>query len=195
MAVHPSLRVTSVAELAVLAKKRAAPLNYSSPGNGSLHQLSMEWFKSATGVNFTHVPYKGSQSINAVIAGEVSLTFASVVGMLPHVKSGRVVAIAITSRERFRLLPELPTVAESGVPGFEATNWFGILAPRGTPRPVVATLSAAIAGHMKSAELKERMLNDGAEPIGSTPEEFTALIRTELARWARVIKMSGAKVD
>ena len=195
MVVHPSLRVTSVAELVALAKKRTAPLNYSSPGNGSLHQLSMEWFKSAMGVNFTHVPYKGSQSINAAIAGEVSLTFASVVGMLPHVKSGRVVAIAITSRERFRLLPDLPTVAESGVPGFEATNWFGILAPRGTPRSIVATLSAAIAGQMQSAELKERLLNDGADPIGSTPEEFSALIRTELARWARVVRMSGAKVD
>jgi tripartite-type tricarboxylate transporter receptor subunit TctC len=115
--------------------------------------------------------------------------------MLPHVKSGRVVAIAITSRERFRLLPDLPTVAEAGVPGFEATNWFGILAPRGTARPIVTTLSSLIAAQMKSAELKERFLNDGADPIGSTPEEFTALIRTELARWAQVIKISGAKVD
>jgi tripartite-type tricarboxylate transporter receptor subunit TctC len=195
MVVHPSLRVTSVAELVALAKKRAAPLNYSSPGNGSLHQLSMEWFKSAMGVNFTHVPYKGSQSINAVIAGEVSLTFASVVGMLPHVRSGRVVALAITSKDRFRLLPDLPTVAESGVPGFEATNWFGILAPHGTPRAIVGTLSSLIAGNMKSAELKDRFLNDGAEPIGSTPEEFSALIRSELARWAQVVKISGAKVD
>jgi tripartite-type tricarboxylate transporter receptor subunit TctC len=195
MVVHPSLRVTSVAELVALAKKRAAPLNYSSPGNGSLHQLSMEWFKSALGVNFTHIPYKGSQSINAVIAGEVALTFASVVGMLPHVKSGRVVAIAITSKDRFRLLPDLPTVAESGLLGFEATNWFGILTPRGTPRTIVVTLSSLIAGNMKSAELKERLFNDGADPIGSTPEEFTALIKTELARWAQVIKISGAKVD
>jgi tripartite-type tricarboxylate transporter receptor subunit TctC len=115
--------------------------------------------------------------------------------MLPHVKSGRVVAIAITSKGRFRLLPELPTVAESGVSGFEATNWFGILAPRGTPRNIVERLSALISTQMKSAELKERFLNDGADPIGSTPEEFTALIKTELARWAQVIKISGAKVD
>jgi tripartite-type tricarboxylate transporter receptor subunit TctC len=195
MVVHPTLRVASVAELVAVAKKRPAPLNYSSPGNGSLHQLSMEWFKSALGLNLTHVPYKGSQSINAAIAGEVSLTFASVVSTLPHVKSGRVVAIAITSKDRFRLLPEVPTIAESGVPGFEATNWFGILAPHGTPRPVIATLNSLIAGSVKSIDMKERLLNDGADPIGSTPEEFTALIKTELARWARVIKISGAKID
>src|SRR3954468_2033413 len=181
MVVHPALRVASVAELVALAKKQPAPLNYSSPGNGSLHQLSMEWFKSALGLNLTHVPYKGSQSINAVIAGEVSLTFASVVGMLSHVKSGRVVAIAITSKDRFRLLPEVPTIAESGVPGFEATNWFGILAPHGTPRPVIAKLNSLIAGSMKSAQIKDRLLNDGAEPIGSTPEEFAELIKNELA--------------
>ena len=195
MVVHPSLRVTSVAELVALAKKRAAPLNYSSPGNGSLHQLSMEWFKSALGVNLTHVPYKGSQSINAVIAGEVSVTFASVVSMLPHVKSGRVVAIAITSKERSRLVPDLPTVAESGVPGFETANWFGVLAPHGTPRAIVGTLNRLIAASMKAADLRERFQNDGADAIGSTPEEFSALIKTELARWARVIKISGAKVD
>jgi tripartite-type tricarboxylate transporter receptor subunit TctC len=192
---HPSLHVASVAELVALAKKREPQLTYGSPGNGSLHHLSMEWLKSALGVNFTHVPYKGSQSINAAIAGEVSFTLVSVVGVLPHVKSGRLVAIAITSKDRSRLLPELPTVAESGVPGFEARNWFGILAPHGTPRAIVDMLSSSIAGNMKSAELRERLTNDGAEPIGSTPEEFTALIRTELARWARVIKISGAKVD
>ena len=195
MVVNPSLHVTNVAELVALAKKRAAPLNYGSPGNGSLHHLSMEWLKSALGVNLIHVPYKGSQSINAAIAGEVSLTVVSVVGVLPHVKSGRLVAIAITSKNRSRLLPDLPTVAESGVPGFEATNWFGILAPHGTPRPVVGTLSALISTQMKSAEMKERLLNDGADPLGGTPEEFSALIKTELARWAQVIKISGAKVD
>ena len=160
-----------------------------------LHQLAMEWFKSATGANLTHVPYKGSQSINAVIAGEVSLTFASVVGMLPHVKSGRVKAIAITSKERFRLVPDLPTVAEQGIPGFEATNWFGILAPHGTPQPIIAMLGSRFVAQLKSADVKDRFLNDGADPIGSTPEEFTALIKAELARWAEVIRISGAKVD
>jgi tripartite-type tricarboxylate transporter receptor subunit TctC len=193
--VHPSLHITSVAELVALAKKRAPQLTYGSPGNGSLHHLSMEWLKSALGANLIHVPYKGSQSINAAIAGEVSLTLVSVVGVLPHVKSGRLVAIAITSKDRSRLLPELPTVAESGVPGFEARNWFGILVPHGTPRAIVDTLSSSIAGNMKSPELRERLTNDGADPIGSTPEEFAALIRTEIARWAQVIKISGAKVD
>jgi len=177
MVVHPSLRVATLAELVALAKSGSASLNYSSPGNGSLHQLAMEWFKCSTGAMLIHVPYKGSQSINAVIAGEVSVTFASVVGMLPHVKSGRVKAIAITSRERFRLVPELPTVAESGVPGFEATNWFGILAPHGTSRAIVTTIGSNVAGQMKSADVKDRFLNDGAEPIGGTADEFTALIR------------------
>lgn len=195
MVVHPSLRVSTVAELVAASKKAPAPLNYGSPGNGSLHHLSLEWFKSATGANLTHVPYKGSQSINAVIAGEVSITVASVVGMLPHVKSGRVKAIAITSRERFRLVPDLPTVAESGVPGFEATNWFGVLAPRGTPRDITSLIGSRVVAQLKSAEVRERFLNDGAQPIGGTPEEFTALIKTELARWAEVIKVSGAKVD
>ena len=177
MVVHPSLRVATLAELVALAKSGSASLNYSSPGNGSLHQLAMEWFKCSTGAMLIHVPYKGSQSINAVIAGEVSVTFASVVGMLPHVKSGRVKAIAITSRERFRLVPELPTVAESGVPGFEAKNWFGILAPHGTSRAIVTTIGSNVAGQMKSADVKDRFLNDGAEPIGGTADEFTALIR------------------
>ncbi len=195
MVVNPSLHVTTVGELLAAAKKRQAPLNYGSPGNGSLHQLAMEWFKSATGANLTHVPYKGSQSITAVIAGEVALTFASVVSTLPHVKSGRVTAIAITSKERLRLLPDLPTVAESGVAGFEATNWFGVLAPHGTPRVVIGTLNSLIVSGMKSAESKERFANDGAIPIGSTPEEFTALIKAELARWGEIVKLSGAKVD
>ncbi len=195
MVVHPSLDVATVAELTALAKKRPAGLNYSSPGNGTLHHLSMEWFKSSTGVNLIHVPYKGAQAFNAVIAGEVSLTFGSVVAMLPHVKSGRVKAIAITSKGRSRLLPDLPTVAESGVPRFEATNWFGVLAPRGTPTQIISRLSSLIAASMSSAEMKERLSADGADPIGSTPGEFANLMKAELIRWAEVVKTSGAKVD
>ena len=195
MVVHPSLDVASVAELVAAAKKRPAGLTYSTPGNGTLHHLSMEWFKSSTGANLVHVPYKGAQAFNAVIAGEVSLAFGSVVAMLPHVKSGRVKAIAITSKGRSRLLPDLPTVAESGVPRFEATNWFGVLAPRGTPPQIISRLGSLIAASMSAPEMKERLSADGADPIGSTPEAFANLIKAELARWAQVVKTSGAKVD
>lgn len=195
LAVHPSLRVATVTELVALAKSRAAPLNYGTPGNGSLHHLAMEWLKSATGVNFVHVPYKGSQSFNAVMAGEVSLAFVSVVSGLPYVKADRVKAIAITSKARSRLLPDLPTVAESGVPGFEATNWFGVVAPHGSPKPIISRLSSLIAAYMKAADMKERLMKDGAEPIGSTPEEFAKLIRAELVRWKEVARKSGTRVD
>lgn len=195
LVVHPSVRAATVSELIAFAKGRPVPLNYASPGNGSLHHLAMEWFKSLTGANVVHVPYKGAQSFTAVIAGEVSLMFASVIGMMPHAKAGRVKVLAITSRNRSRLLPDLPTVAESGAPGFEASNWFGVLAPRGTPRAIILKLSALVASHVKSAELKERLLNSGAEPIGSTPEEFQKLINAEIPRWAEVIKTSGARVD
>jgi tripartite-type tricarboxylate transporter receptor subunit TctC len=195
LVVHPSLRVATFAELVALAKTRSAPLNYGTPGNGSLHHLAMEWIKSATGVNFTHIPYKGNQSVSAVMAGEVSLAFVSVVSGMPHIKSDRVKAIAITGKSRSRALPDLPTVAESGIPGFEATNWFGILAPRRTPAPVISKLSSLIATSMRSADVKDRLLRDGAEPVGSTPEEFANLIRAELKRWGEVVKLSGAKVD
>ena len=195
LTVHPSLRVSTVAELITLAKTRSVPLNYSSPGNGSLHHLAMEWFKSATGVNFVHVPYKGSLSFNAVMSGEVSLTFISVVSGLPQVKARRVIALAVTSKNRSRAIPELPTVAEAGVAGFEATNWFGVLAPHLTPKPIIARLSTLIAAQTAAPDVRERLLSDGAEPVGSTPEEFAALIKTELKRWGEIVKRSGAKVD
>ncbi len=195
LVVHPSLRVGSVTELVAVAKAKPAPLHYATPGNGSLHHLAMEWLKSSTGVNFVHIPYKGVQSFNAVVAGEVPMTFVTVVSGMPQVKSGRVKAIAITSKSRSRLLPDLPTVAESGVPGFEAANWFGVVAPRGTPRPIVSRLSALIASYMKAGDARERVLNDGADPIGNTPEEFAQIIKTELARWGEVVRLSGARVD
>jgi len=146
-------------------------------------------------VNFVHVPYKGSLSFNAVMAGEVSLTFISVVSGLPQVKARRVIALAVTSKNRSRAMPELPTVAEAGVAGFEATNWFGVLAPHLTPKPIIARLSTLIAAQTAAPDVRARLLSDGAEPVGSTPEEFSALIKTELKRWGEIVKRSGAKVD
>lgn len=193
--VNPSLRVANVPELIALAKAQPGRLNFGSPGNGSLHHLSMEWFKSATGTSMTHIPFKGGQSLNALIAGDIQLTLGSAVAWLGHVKAGRIRAIAVTSKERSRAVPELPTIAESGIPNFEAKNWFGVLAPHGTPAPIVSRLSSLIAAQVNSPELKERILNDGADPVGSTPEQFAALIKDELKRWREVVRISGAKVD
>ncbi len=195
LVVHPSLPVKNIGELVAFAKARAPALTYGTPGNGSLHHLAMEWFKSANRVNFVHVPYKGTQSFNAVIAGEVSLTFISVVTAMPFVKSQRVKALAITSKSRSPALPDLPTVAESGIPGFEATNWFGVVLPHGTPQAIMRKLSSLIAAHVNSPQMKERLAADGANPVGSTPEEFASLIRAELKRWQEIVRISGARVD
>ena len=195
LTVHAAVSANNVTELIALAKSKAAPINYSTPGNGSLAHLAMEWFRSATATQFTHVPYKGSAAFNAVVAGEVPVTLVSVVSGMPQIKSGRVKALAITGKTRSRAMPDLPTVAESGVPGFEATNWFGVLAPRGTPQPIINHLYKLMAASAKSADVKERMLRDGADSIGGTPQEFALLIKAELKRWGEVVKLSGARVD
>jgi tripartite-type tricarboxylate transporter receptor subunit TctC len=195
LAVHSSLNAATVAELIAVAKARPAPLNYSTPGNGSLAHLAMEWFKSATGINLTHVPYKGSQAFGAVIAGEIPITLVSVVSGMPQIKAGRVKALAITSKIRSRALPSVPTIAESGVPGFEANNWFGLLAPRGTPTPIITRIHGLVAASAQSADVRERMLRDGADTVGGTPQEFAQLIRAELKRWGEIVKLSGARID
>ena len=193
--VYPQLRISSVAELVSMAKAKPGQLNFGSPGNGSLHHLAIEWFKSATGTSMVHIPFKGGQSLPALISGEIQLTLGSAVAWLPHVKAGRIKAIAVTSKGRSRVLPELPSIAESGIADFEARNWFGIVVPKGTPKPVIARLSALTASYVNSAEARERLLNDGADPVGSTPEAFAELIKREIGRWRDVVKLSGAKID
>ncbi len=195
LVVHSSVNANSVAELIALAKSKAGPLNYSTPGNGSLAHLSMEWFRTITGAPLTHVPYKGSAAFGAVVAGEVPVTLVSVVSGMPQIKSGRVKALAITSKTRSRAMPELPTVTESGVPGFEASNWFGVLAPRGTPPAIIQQIYKLMASSARSNDVKERLLRDGADAVGGTPQEFATLIKTELKRWGEVVKLSGARVD
>ena len=190
----PALRINSVADLIALAKAKST-LNYSSSGNGSPQHLAMEWFKYLTGTNLTHVPYKGTASFDAVIAKEVSVTFGSVLGLLPYVRGGRVTPIAITSQRRSHLFPDLPSVAEAGVAGFEIGYWYGALAPRGTPSPIIGKLSSFIASHVNSAEMKERFMQDGVDAVGSTPEQFSVLIKSELRKWSEIVKISGAKVD
>ncbi len=192
---NPKAPVNTVADIIALAKAKPGTLAFASAGNGSLAHLALEWFKLETGTNIIHVPYKGGQSLTAVLSGEVHLTFGSVVAWLPQVKAGRLKAIAVTSKSRSRALPNLPTVAESGVPGFEAINWFGVVVPHGTPKPIIERLHGIIAAHIKSPAMSAKLAEDGTDPVGSTPEEFSALIKAEIKRWATVVKQSGAKVD
>ncbi len=194
LAVSPLQKINSMADLVAAAKSRPAPMTYGSPGNGSLHHLSTEWLKSATGIQMTHVPYKGFNSFNAVIAGEVGMAFVSVVGGLTHARAGRVKAVAITSKARSPLLPEVPPLADT-IAGFEAANWFGVLAPRGTSDAVVAKLAQIIGKSMQADDVKQRFVKDGGEAIGGTPSQFADLIRNETKRWAEVVRVSGARID
>jgi tripartite-type tricarboxylate transporter receptor subunit TctC len=195
LAVDRALAIENLKDLIAKANAASVPLNYASPGNGSLHHLAMEWLKSAAGLRVTHVPYKGSAASLAVVTGEVSVSFVSILNALPHVKSGRMKAIAVSSRERSRALPELPTIEQSGVSGFEAANWFGIVVPRGTDGAVVSRLSAIIAAHMRSDVVKQRLIAGGADAIGSTPAEFGRIIAAEYKRWEAVVKHAGLTVD
>ncbi len=195
LAVHPSLGVSSVPELIAAAKARPTPLAYGTPGTGSLHHLAMEWIRTSAGIQMVNVPYKGSLSFNAVVAGEVSAAFVSVLSALPIVRSGRVRAIGVTSRERLDVLPDVPTIAESGIPGFAAENWFGVAVPRRTPEAIVRRLNEIIAAYVKSPEVKERFEKTGARAIGSSPQEFEQLVRSEFKRWGEVVSKAGITVE
>ena len=194
--VHPSLPAKSVKELIALAKAKPGSLNYSSAGNGTSNHLAGELFKSMTGTFMVHIPYKGSApALNDLIAGQVQLMYDLVLTAAPHVKSGAVRALAVTGRERSAALPGVPTVAESGVPGYEVTAWFGFFAPAGTPVAVVNTLNAETVKAMRLQDLRDRLGSQGAEPITSTPEQFSGYVRDELTKWTRVVKASGMKAD
>jgi tripartite-type tricarboxylate transporter receptor subunit TctC len=194
--VGPSVKAGSVAELVALAKAKPGQLTYGSAGNGSSSHLSGALFESLAGVDLVHVPYKGSAPLlTDLLAGRVDATFDSFTVYEEHIKSGRVRALAVTSRVRMAALPQVPTVAESGLTGYEVSNWLGVLAPAGTPREVVAGLHAAVGRAMADAGMKRQLAALGIEPASSTPEEFAALIRSEIPKWARIVKASGAKVE
>ena len=194
--VHPSVPVTSVAQLVAAAKSAPGRLNFSSGGNGTNLHIAAELFRIQAGINMTHVPYKGAgPALTAVIAGEADLSFPSLGPALPQIKANRLRALAVTSNERSKLLPEVPTVAESGYPDYVFTSWVGILAPAGTPAPVVAALNAYIVKAMSSTAVIERLAADGTAVTVSSPEEFQTRIRSELARWAKVVKQSGIKSE
>src|SRR5688572_14781751 len=196
IAVHPSLPVKNVRDLIALAKSRPGQLNFGSSGNGTSLHLAPELLKSMANIDMTHVPYKGaSAAIPDLVAGQLQLMFSDMPPFAPHVAAGRLRAIAVTTSKRSSVLPDLPTVAESGVPGYEATSWYGYLAPARTPRRIIDQLVAELTRIIQSPEMKERYNSLGIETYTGTPEQFGAYIQSETAKWAEVVKKSGTKLE
>jgi tripartite-type tricarboxylate transporter receptor subunit TctC len=196
LVVNPSVPINSVADLIKLAKAKPGSINFASSGSGTSIHLSGELFKTMAGVDMTHVPYKGSSpALTDLMGGQVQIMFDNLPSSLALIKAGKLRAVAVTSLKRAPALPDVPTIAESGLPGFEASSWFGVLAPAGTPAPIVARLNAEVNKWLQSPEGKEQLLAQGAEVAGGSPEQFVAHIRAETDKWAKVVKASGAKVD
>ena len=196
LAVHPSLPVKSVKEFIALGRAKPGAINYASGGAGNNNHLAAELFARMTGIKITHVPYKGmSLGVTALLTGEVHCTFVTVISVSPHMKSGRLRVLAATSAERVRTLPDLPTVAEAGVPGYEATSWVGVLVPAKTPRPIVRKLNQEIVRILKIPEINERIAHTGADVLASTPERFATIIRDDMKRYSELIKAIGIRLD
>jgi len=186
----------SVKELLAHARANPGAMNYSSAGAGTSQHLAGELFKARTGVQVVHVPYKGTAaSLTAVIAGEVQFSFANVPAILGHVKSGRIHALAVLAPKRSALMPDVPTMKEAGVEGVEVPVWYALLAPAATPREIVRTLNEATVRAARSPELKQKLVEQGTEPVGNSPEEFAKMLKEEVARWAEIVRISGAKPE
>lgn len=193
---NPKLPAGSVKELIALAKSKPGQIHYASTGNGTSGHLIMEMFKSMAGVDLVHVPYKViGQAQGDLISGQVSLWFPTAPGALPHIKAGRMRLLAIAGGKRSPALPDVPTIAESGVPGFDASTWYPLLAPARTPRNIIAEINKAVVGVLNQPDVRQRLTGMGIEIVGSSPEELARHIRSEIPKWARVVKQSGARVD
>jgi tripartite-type tricarboxylate transporter receptor subunit TctC len=194
--VHPSLPARSAQELIALAKARPNDLRHGSTGSGSPHHLAGELFKTMADVKMIHIPYKGaSPAINDVIGGQIEVYFGAMVSVLPHVRSGRLRPIGVTSMKRASVAPEIPTLDEQGLKGFETGSWFGIAVPAGTPQDIVVRLHGEATRIIRLPEVRDRIAAEGAEFVGDTPEQYTAFVKAEIAKWGKVVKLSGAKVD
>lgn len=196
LTVHPSLPVKNVKELIALAKTRPGELNYGSAGNGSTHHLSGELLKTMAGIKMVHVPYKGTTpALTGLLSGEVSVMFFTVVGIQPHARSGKARALAVTTPKRATLMPELPTMAEAGLPGFEITSWFGLLAPAGTPAAIVSRLNAETAKVMVLPEVAGALKKLGFDVMGGTPDQFAGHIKREVEKFTKLAKATGITAD
>ena len=192
LVIHPSLPAKNLKELIALAKAQPGKLNYGSSGLGSSNQMAGELMNIMAGTKIVHVPYKGNApALTDLLGGHVEMIFSGVPALLPHIQSGRVRAIAIGSRKRFPALPQVPTFDESGLKGYEATTWFGMLAPAKTPKDIVSRLSTEVDKAIKSPDIQQRFVNEGLEPMGGTPEFFTKFMRAEIDKYAKVIKLAG----
>lgn len=193
---HPSTPISSVKELIAYARAQPGKLIYASSGTGGTGHLAVELFQALAKVNMTHVPYKGNgPAVLALLGGEVQLGFNNILAALPHVNSGRLKAIAVTSPKRAPALPNLPTLAEAGVPGYEATSWNGIFAPAKTPRPIINKIHAEVVKILNTPDVREKLVAAGSDPVGSTPEEFLAYVKSELARWGKVIRDNNIRSE
>jgi tripartite-type tricarboxylate transporter receptor subunit TctC len=192
--IHPSLPAKSVKDLIALAKAQPGQLSYASSGVGSATHMTSELFRMMAGVDIVHIPYKGSgQAMVDLISGQVGIAFDQITSSLPHVESGKLRALAVTSAKRFLSVPQLPTVAEAGIRGYESVSWNGIAAPSGTPREIINRVHEQVARALQAPDIKERFFKDGIEGVGSTPEQFAAHIRSERAKWEKVVDSAGIK--
>jgi tripartite-type tricarboxylate transporter receptor subunit TctC len=192
---HPSLNVKTVADLVAYAKANPGKVNYASTGIGTSSHLAGFMLASRAGFEAQHIPYKGAEALKDLLTGRVQVMFATIPSVIQHIKAGSLVAIAVSSLERSRSMPEVPTVAASGFPGFQAGSWFGLFAPKGTPREVIAELNKATAEFVAESAVQQKMIEQGADPVGGTPEQFGEFIRKEHEKWRTVVQESGAKVE
>ena len=196
LVVHPSVPVNTLKDLLDLVKSRPKEFNYASSGPGTPYHMAGELFKAMAGLDIVHVPYKGSAGARTdVLGGQVQMMFDAITTMAPNVRSGKLKGLATSGKVRSGVLPDVPTLAEAGVPGYEATIWLGVMAPSGTPRPIIERLNAEITRTANTAEMKEAWQKQGAVPMSLSIDQFGQYLRDDIAKWARVVKLSGAKVD
>jgi tripartite-type tricarboxylate transporter receptor subunit TctC len=196
LVVHPDVPAASVAELVALAKGRPKQINFASSGNGTTSQLAMEMFKQQAGIDMTHIPYKGSQpAITDTLGGRTSLMWGPLATVLPHVRAGKFRAMAVSTARRAAAAPEVPTMAELGYGNYEASLWWGLLAPAATPRDIVTKMNTEVNSILQNADVRAQLARNGVEPLGGSPETYAGLLRAEIAKWAVVIRESGARID
>ena len=196
LSTHPSVPAKSVRELIALAKAQPNALSFASSGSGSVSHLVAEMFKSQAGIQMLHVPYKGdTQALADLVGGQVSLEFGTALSFIPHIQAGKLKALAVTSLARSPVMSDVPTVAESGLKGFEALQWYGLFAPAGTPREIVARINADTVKTLRTNDVKERLAKLASDVVANTPDEFAAFQKSEINKWAQVVKQSGARID